>query len=1176
MKISGIEFPRPLLDALRDDRLVVFAGAGVSMGAPACLPDFRNLAEAVASGTGEASSSGETEDLFLGRLQQKGTKVHALAAQELSKYPAQFTALHRDLLQLFKEPASTRVVTTNFDLLFEEAAGEVFGSQSDVFSAPALPVGTRFTGIVHVHGSLTRESNMVLTDSDFGRAYLTEGWARRFLVDLFNSYTVLFVGYSHSDVVMNYLARALPSETKRYALTDGKYVDRWQILGIEPIIYDNPSGSHQALYDGVRGLAKHVTRGVLDWGREITEIAARPPPVDDEASDLIDDALSDPIRTPFFTEVATHAEWIGWLERHHRLDSLLTSGALGLSDSDSQLALWLAQTFARVHGDELFHLLGRHNLQIHPILWLELGRAIGSGQGEPMDPSYLSRWVSLLLETAPPMWKGQTEIILSLLGALCHKEELTDSLLDIFTKMTTNQLKISSLPPFMESPAVDDLPSVYPEAEPAFDRFSLEEFWRLRLNPQLDQVAEPLLSIVVQNLVSQHRILGAWGSANQHWDATSFARSAIERHEQDQYPQAIDTVIDIARECLEYLASNRRVVASNWCDRLVSDDAPILRRLAVHLLSLRQDLTADQKVDWLLANIGLHDLSARHETFQILRAIYPDVSLEKRRTVINDVLAYESPDADDPERERRAAYDHFRWLHWLQESDLSCGLTKGYLAEFLARNPGFQPQEHPDLTVYRTDVGFRAPQSPWSVSELLSRPAAEWADRLVSFREEDPLGPDRDGLLLAVEKATIEEFGWGIALADTLAKSGYWEADLWPPLMRAWSHELDVEKHEQALDRLGNDKLYSIHARPVAEALLALVKNDRILYDSGLMTTANQLATALWDYLDRGQPTPIEADWWLKAMNHPAGVLTDFWLRSIALWRGQQQPRPVRFGDPHYSVLSKVVQDTTPFGTLGKAVLASRLGFILAADENWAKQYLIPLFDCEDSDDRQAVWDGFLYGPLSPQVAEALKHAFVRAVQSMETLLPSEGYLRQRFVEDYAWMATFFVDDPLESWIPKLFHKATAEDRRQFARVLGKILDRMDLRQRQEWWERWLRVYWEKRLQGVPVPLDAGEVEAMLRWLPYLDRLFPDAVELAIQMPPGPLEHNSLIYAVSSGELWSKYPEATAKLIIHLAEFEAPQWTWQGAKELIDNLLTFDLPDELKVRLNALPAKRGL
>ena len=51
MKIKGVDFPEPLLNALRDRRLVVFAGVGVSMGPPAGLPSFCKLAERVAEGT---------------------------------------------------------------------------------------------------------------------------------------------------------------------------------------------------------------------------------------------------------------------------------------------------------------------------------------------------------------------------------------------------------------------------------------------------------------------------------------------------------------------------------------------------------------------------------------------------------------------------------------------------------------------------------------------------------------------------------------------------------------------------------------------------------------------------------------------------------------------------------------------------------------------------------------------------------------------------------------------------------------------------------------------------------------------------------------------------------------------------------------------------------------------
>ena len=130
MKIAEIEFPEPLLTALRNRKLVVFAGAGVSMGEPAWLPNFKNLAEAIAQDTGEALQDNEPVDRFLGRLHHKGVQVHEIAANKLqtnsrgeSPKP---TGLHRDLLRLYPEPKLTRIVTTNFDRLFEQAANDVF------------------------------------------------------------------------------------------------------------------------------------------------------------------------------------------------------------------------------------------------------------------------------------------------------------------------------------------------------------------------------------------------------------------------------------------------------------------------------------------------------------------------------------------------------------------------------------------------------------------------------------------------------------------------------------------------------------------------------------------------------------------------------------------------------------------------------------------------------------------------------------------------------------------------------------------------------------------------------------------------------------------------------------------------------------------------------------------
>ncbi len=270
-KLGSLHFDDSILDAIRDDRFVIFAGAGVSIGPPANLPNFVKLANDIAVGTGLERAENEPIDRFLGRLAHKEIKVHQLAAQHLSKPASTPTSLHLDLLRLFRSHDRVRIVTTNFDLLFEAAAQVVYDKCPEVFRAPALPLGRDFHGLVHVHGALTHPHEMVMTDADFGRGYLTEGWARRFLLDVFKNYTVLFVGYRHDDVVMNYLARALPvdGDKGRYVLTDED--GSWNLLGIKPIRFSRNVGENafQELYDGVRSLSERVTEecwiGKASW-----------------------------------------------------------------------------------------------------------------------------------------------------------------------------------------------------------------------------------------------------------------------------------------------------------------------------------------------------------------------------------------------------------------------------------------------------------------------------------------------------------------------------------------------------------------------------------------------------------------------------------------------------------------------------------------------------------------------------------------------------------------------------------------------------------------------------------------------------------------------------------------------------------------------------------------------
>ena len=82
------------------------------------------------------------------------------------------------------------------------------------------------------------------------------------------------------------------------------------------------------------------------------------------------------------------------------------------------------------------------------------------------------------------------------------------------------------------------------------------------------------------------------------------------------------------------------------------------------------------------------------------------------------------------------------------------------------------------------------------------------------------------------------------------------------------------------------------------------------------------------------------------------------------------------------------------------------------------------------------------------------------------------------------------------------------------------------------------------RLDGVPAPLAGAEITEMLGWVPNVKTFFPEAVEYAIQMPKTAFEDILILHELNEGDAWSKYPEATVRLLKYMADCEPPPWVW--------------------------------
>src|SRR4051812_30535823 len=122
MILDPLEIPDKLLEAQEQGDLVVFAGAGVSRGAPSDLPDFEGLAVSVAKGTrfekNLSSQDQQRLDRYFGEMARGGIDIQHLVRARIGNPTSQATDLHRWILDLFPEPKDIRIVTTNFDKHF--------------------------------------------------------------------------------------------------------------------------------------------------------------------------------------------------------------------------------------------------------------------------------------------------------------------------------------------------------------------------------------------------------------------------------------------------------------------------------------------------------------------------------------------------------------------------------------------------------------------------------------------------------------------------------------------------------------------------------------------------------------------------------------------------------------------------------------------------------------------------------------------------------------------------------------------------------------------------------------------------------------------------------------------------------------------------------------------------
>ena len=1206
---NGPDIPAALMNGLDSGTVIFFCGAGVSMGPGSGLPGFADLVDHVYAANHMAPDAMEREalddeghgshrwrpsfDRALGLLERAG-RLGAQALRRtvigrLSEPPSGQLGTHAALVALSRSELGVRLITTNFDHRFVEAGLE----ERLVDAAPKLPVPKPhgWSSLVHLHGRIVAEddgSNLVLTAADFGRAYLTEGWAARFVTELFREFTVVFVGYSVSDPVMSYIVDALAAErvkgarfTTAYAFVDHdgstadmqRRRDGWRARNIVPILYDERD-DHRLLHATLAEWARIRSDPFQARSRiAVNELSKLPAGPDDPVVERVAWALEDPVAAQALANAPPVTNEDDFVKVERWLDMLTEKGLLecdadsgisgkgepastkarlvdnGFRSRDPQaldpprrhLARWIAR---HLHIPQVIGWVLRNGGCLHPGLRQQVQARLADP--ESGIPSRLRTLWTVVSHHDPDdpwrlVWNSKHS---QAADSDCERRQLEDDVVRSIAPRLVVRPGPAPQRAFQQYMDKDPAPIPVMEACGHLKLIVGDEDSRHRALELLDD------SIVLRRhawTLTEHLEL-ALELAQDDDDTppnSSWYRPSITAHDQNPNRDDWTLLVDLARDGYFALAETDRASADILLRRWVSSSKPLFKRLAIHALAenARSDIHLARRPLVAGRKPGVWEVELRREVLRFFRLAGARLPRSLRVEVVRAIHAGSKTRPAKASADFNALIHREKALrlHKLMVSGARLDKASRALAEEAGPIDSDSAEDRTEFISWHGEARWVA-QEEFAPKRLLegSLPDA------VAALEAGEIGFDefRGFVLVQPVKA--------VRVLRRVANRGGWPQKYWQGFL--WSLA-DLGDRRTSMSRLREHVVLLLSHAPgelfagVGPAVGGLLRELAEQYGLDREPAFGALWTKAWSGVGGNPPETGDAhDPLTDALNDSAGKLAE-----AALIRLSKHGAKVGGGIPaavraYFDAIS-----ADPDGRLGRVMLATRLHYLFSVDPDWVEEHLIRRLDPCRSEEAGDLWYAYGWSPtIGPDLLQAFKKSF------LDVLCDSDRYGLERGKLTSLFMA-ICLEAPSELSAQEIRRVADSMSEEALKTALGCLKQRLqgDASARARIWNAklhpWLREYWPK----VEVRNTSQTSRAMLNMMVECGDAFPDAVQWSLAYLR-PLDGHGL-HRLGANECAEKHPQWLLRVLERvIVQDVLPFHQRHTLREILDKLQIAD------------------